>query len=277
MTSTPNSSTGPEAIHGWRLDAQGIWTDAWALMTREYAVLVVAGAVNALVSVALVGGGILLKLGILAQIPALLILTPLSTGVWMLGVRAARGNRIAVGEMFAGFGRYWTVVGIGLVVQIAGLIISLPMYLFMWLQLTNRSVGLGCAFTAVELFVLLPMIIYVSIRLWIAPLLCLDERVGKPGVGLSLVSSWAIGGQSFWPMVGVYIVMGFIMLGTFVLAGVGLIFLGMPLVVSAFGVMYTRVVDSVPRPRCPDCGCDLSASQTLVCPVCGVKGAGAGT
>ncbi|HVU62327.1 MAG TPA: hypothetical protein VHC70_00010 [Phycisphaerales bacterium] len=276
MTSQPSGPSIADRVQTWRLDTQGLWSESWQLMKREYGVLVGASALLVLVEAIAIGANLGLRLGLFGQIPAVLLLSPLSAGLYMMGVRVARGSRARIEDLFAAFGRYWTVVAISIVVTVASLVATLPIKISDALDPRHESPVLGCGSSLIVLFVCVPLVFFLTIRLWLASVVCLDDRVGKPGVRDSLLLSWVVGGQSFWPMLGVAFTMGLIMIGSILLVGVGIILLGAPLITCAFGVMYTRIVDSMPRPRCPDCGCDLSGSESVVCPVCGGKGSGSG-
>jgi hypothetical protein len=265
MTTSPPTPNRP--VETWRLDSAGIWHDAWSLMKRHYTVLVLAGLI-------LAGAGLFCFLahkviGDFVYIPSTLLFSPLYVGFLWIGVRLARGGSAAIGDLFEPFHRYWTVLAIVLLENAILYIIQIPSQLLIAQSHGNINSAPWCSATAYSLFILLPLELFFSIRLWCAPIVCLDERLGKPGFTMSLATSWAVGRQSFWPLLGMAIATGLMLLGTLLLAGVGLVLLGLPLYACVFGVVYVRIMDSVPRVRCRECGCDLSASQTLVCPVCG--------
>jgi hypothetical protein len=91
--------------------------------------------------------------------------------------------------------------------------------------------------------VLICILIVLSTKLIFSSLLCIDPRT-RLGVGASISTSWRMTSPVFWPLLGLFIVIGFILIGTTIVLVLPLFFVGIPLclaiIVSAYELLMSE-------------------------------------
>lgn len=265
-----------------RLAGAGILTDAWRLMAANYGLLlgVTAVAVGITVASAVVSMGLEQLHGAFSiswdVLTYIFIDAPLLTGITMLGLRLARGERPALDAMFDGFRAYWPVVLLnfvtGLIVALGVAAVLLPIAGLIGLSALGGGrapvvlVTLGVAIATVLGF---GLYLFLSARLFLADVLFIDQTGPRPAPMDAIRLSWRITGPVTLTLVLLGLLAAVLALGTALMLIIGLILLGMPLLIAMFGVTVRRMLESLDRPVCNHCGFDTSASTQPRCPECG--------
>ena len=167
-------------------------------------------------------------------------------GIALLALQLHRGESPGMSTLFAGFGRYWPLVGIGVLMI---LIFVAPVLVVLliggvsgWiLTLSSGSeMAFGPAFF-IAAIVGLCLIVFFIVRLSFVALLCVDPR-RRLGVAASFATSWRATGPVFWPLLGLIIVMGLILGLSVVLLVLPVIFVGIPLYIAVLVAAYELVM-----------------------------------
>jgi hypothetical protein len=179
---------------------------------------------------------------------------PLGAGLYYIGVRAYRGEEPGPGALFDGFGRYWTVVGIGVLIGLivfACMIPGLAVIIFgAVLTAMNEAAGIAVIIAGVAA-IFVPMI-YVSIRLAFSFQCCLDPANGGLGVIESISTSWSMTAERVWPLFGLFLLLILILIGTTLLLIIGLVLLGAPLGLAVYGTAYSQIREDFLRTNLPE-------------------------
>ena len=179
------------------------------------------------------------------------ITTPLTPGILLLALLHLRGESPPMGTLFAGFRRYWPLVGIGVLLTLifAAPIVVAALFLGFGFLLTGDTSAAVPAITVTAILVglvLICILIVLSTKLIFASLLCIDPRT-RLGVCDSIATSWRMTGPVFWPLLGLIIVMGLILIGTIIVLVLPLFFVGIPLclaiTVSAYELIMSEQED----------------------------------
>jgi hypothetical protein len=265
-----------------RLAGGGVLTDAWRLMADNYVLLlsVAAVAVGITVASAVVSFGLEKAHAALSiswdLLTYILIDAPLLTGITLMGLRLARGERPALDAMFDGFRAYGPVVLINFITSLI-VVLGLAAVFLPFGGLIGLA-ALGGGRPPVLLFTLgfgiamllgLGVYLFLTARLFLADVLYLDQTGPRPDLMDAIKLSWRITGPVTLTLVLLGLLASFIALGTMLMLVIGLILLGMPLLVAMFGITARRMIESLDRPVCNHCGFDTSAGTQPRCPECG--------
>lgn len=185
---------------------------------------------------------------------------PFSVGFGWVGVRCARvrgqvvEDRPGMSALFAGFGRYLPIVGIGIIgyvctigsLQGLGFITGNSLSFLgadgNWLM---PNIGPGFAVALIVWFI---FAVWISVRWMFPDVICIDPRQRDKGVMASLGGSWRATGPIFWPLLGLMVCLALIGLVSFILLVLPFIFFGMPLIMAIHGAAYTLIFDGDDAP-----------------------------
>jgi hypothetical protein len=147
--------------------------------------------------------------------------------------------------LFAGFKRYWPLVGLGVLVTLIFVspILIAAIFLGFTAIMTGDSSAAMPAITVTAIvagLVVFCLIIFLATRLFFTSLLCIDPRT-RLGVGASIATSWRMTGPVFWPLLGLIIVMGLILIGTTIVLVLPLFFVGIPLCLAITAAAYELI------------------------------------
>ncbi|MDG1837687.1 MAG: hypothetical protein P8I91_02660 [Phycisphaerales bacterium] len=171
---------------------------------------------------------------------------PLAAGILLIALLHLRGESPAMGTLFAGFRRYWPLVGIGVLVKLifmAPVVVAALFLGFGALFIGGTSAALpAITVTAILVgLVLICIFIMLFTKLIFASLLCIDPRT-RLGVCDSISTSWRITGPVFGPLLGLIIVMGLIFIGTSIVLVLPLFFVGIPLCLAITVSAYELIM-----------------------------------
>jgi hypothetical protein len=157
-----------------------------------------------------------------------------------------RGESPAMGTLFAGFRRYWPLVGIGVLLMLifVGPIVVAALFLGFGALLMPITSAAAPAITVTAILVglvLICILIMLYTKLIFASLLCIDPRT-RLGVCDSIATSWRMTGPVFWPLLGLIIVMGLILIGTIIVLVLPVFFVGIPLCLAITVSAYELVM-----------------------------------
>jgi hypothetical protein len=179
------------------------------------------------------------------------ISNPLGVGLVFITLLHLRNESPPMSTLFAGFKRYWPIVGINVLISlivfipIAAAALTLGFTAIMGAAtssapaVTAPIIVIAAVGAGVIVFVAIIMIVT---RLFFASLLCIDPR-HRLGVGASLATSWRMTGPVFWPLLGLIIIMALILIGTTILLVLPLIFVGIPLCLAITASAYELIIN----------------------------------
>jgi len=206
-------------------------------------------------------------------------------GLTWVGIGIIRGESSGVADLFAGFKRYWPVVGAqALVLLITYAIIFVPSVL---LAVTIGVMGVGGAFGGssnntitllvivgtVALLMIVPMLMVLP-RIMLAPLVCLDTKQRVLGPVESFKTSWRMTGKpGVWGgLIVLWLLMVVISIVCAALLVLPVLFLAMPLGTAVFAAAYWQISRQYWRGlefECNECAYDLRGARAAACPECG--------
>ena len=171
---------------------------------------------------------------------------PLTAGILLITLLHLRGESPAMGTLFAGFRRYWPLVGIGVLLMLifVGPIVVAALFLGFGALLMPITSAAAPAITVTAILVglvLICILIMLYTKLIFASLLCIDPRT-RLGVCDSIATSWRMTGPVFWPLLGLIIVMGLILIGTIIVLVLPVFFVGIPLCLAITVSAYELVM-----------------------------------
>ncbi|MBZ0171329.1 MAG: hypothetical protein K8E66_03025 [Phycisphaerales bacterium] len=205
----------------------------------------------------------------------------MALGLLYIGLRCARGQHADIAMLFAGFRRYWPIVGISAIIFVITLAMLIPAMLlgfgFGALLAFSGSAPAGVTVAALVLVMLVGLVapmLYVLPRVTYAAIVCFDPEGVSPGVMRSLSIAWRMTGRpgvhlrliALWLLsIPLFLVCALLLL-------LPLLFLAIPLSVSVVATAYRQIAhqhwDALRR-HCRVCEYDLSDTRTGVCPECG--------
>lgn len=200
-----------------------------------------------------------------------------------VGIAARRGEQISMRLLFRGFYRLGTAALTMFLTSLIMFVCALPCMLVIVPMIILSSNGQVAP--EVALIVSIPVglingvaIGYVIARLYFAPGMCVDSRLGDLTATESLKKSWEWTEDRGWLILGVIITISLVLAGSVLLLCVGYILLGTPLMLAVYGVMYhqlgfERGVFPITQ-VCPVCNYDLTGVNAITCPECGSNVAG---
>jgi len=170
----------------------------------------------------------------------------LTAGLALMVLQIHRGESPRMGTLFAGFGRYWPLVGIGLLIHVIFMVIILGVLLAGGLSLavgaTMAAPWTSSAFVVGPGFIIagligLGLVLFFFTRFAFVALHCIDPK-RQFGVAASFGASWRTTGPIFWPLLGLMIVMLAILIVSIVLLVLPVIFVGIPLMFTVSVAAY---------------------------------------
>lgn len=259
--------------------------DGWGAFSSRYPLLLGASLLYLVIVVAV---------GVIASITSLFTVLPLvdwaaqflfypfmSLGLLYVGLRCVRGQRADVSMLFAGFGRYWTIVGVNAVIFFITIALFVPAAVIavgMGMMLafsgnTPSSLALILLISAGLVGFVVPML-YVFPRVMFATMVCFDPEGVRPGVTRSMRIAWRMTGRPgvHLRLVGLWLlsIPFFVVCALFLLLPV--LFVAIPLSVGVLGAAYAQIARAywyALRHCCRVCEYDLSRMTAGVCPECG--------
>ena len=131
------------------------------------------------------------------------ISVPLTAGIFLIALQHLRGESPAMGTLFAGFRRYWPLVGIGVLLMLIFMapVVVAALFLgfgFLFIGGTSAAVPAITVTAILVGLVLICIFIMLYTKLIFASLLCIDPRT-RLGVCESISTSWRMTGPDFWP------------------------------------------------------------------------------
>ncbi len=257
------------------------WQVGWRVFRRRYGLLLGAAALQlagaapvVLAQLALdaASGGQPLVGALVGLAGQVLVIQPMSAGVILLASRLARGERPEIGLMFAAYSRLGPFVLTALMLGLISSALTLPAAAVMSGPFWSVSrTGVGAPLAAFLLILICSAgALWVMTRLQFALTAAIDDRRPPPGPGHALKLSWRITRGPFWPLLGLGVVNGAVVVGSGLLCGVGVVFLGLPLTSALVGTAYALISDDSAG-RCGRCGLDAGelGSPGAPCPECG--------
>lgn len=165
-------------------------------------------------------------------------------GLWAMAIRGIRGEPMSVGVLFSQLSKIWKYVLQSLAIMLAALAVVLPFVVIIVLMFVgpvdldtpmSEIVDDAAGPFGIALAALLPVYVYfiAGIAFMQAELVYNDDA----GPIDAIRHSWRIARGKRWRIIGVGLLAGLIVLGSFMLCGVGLLF-GAPLSSLLFGALY---------------------------------------
>ena len=164
-------------------------------------------------------------------------------GIFLMAVQLHRGESPGMGTLFAGFSRYWPLVGIGVLLET----ITIGVALFAGVgMLISSADGLALGGgLAIAVLVSLCLILFFMTRLAFVGILCIDPQ-RQLSVADSFATSWRMTGPIFWPLLGLIIVLSLIFIVSAVLLVLPAVFIGAPLFLAVLSAAYQLAVGDAP-------------------------------
>ncbi|MCW5777401.1 MAG: hypothetical protein KIS87_13275 [Phycisphaeraceae bacterium] len=201
-------------------------------------------------------------------------------GMLMLVVGLVRGASGGFGDVFHGFRRYGQVLLITLIYYVVIFLVSLPLLIVVVATVfTSQGSSPGAALGLIlAVIVVLPACAFFATRLYPGIVLIADPRARHLNLSECISLGWRMTGNMVWlSLIGLWIVLGVMVLISFLLLILPGIFFGMPLSIAVMGAAYSLLVaehdigSEQPSTRCENCGYSregLPPGMTR-CPECG--------
>ncbi len=168
-------------------------------------------------------------------------------GIFLMAVQLHRGESPGMGTLFAGFSRYWPLVGIGVLLSLIFGAIAIGVAFFAGVGMLTSSadgLALGGGFV-IAVLVGLCLSLFFMTRLAFVGILCIDPQ-RQLGVADSFATSWRMTGPIFWPLLGLIIVLSLIFIVSAVLLVLPAVFIGAPLFLAVLSAAYQLASDDAP-------------------------------
>ena len=222
-------------------------SQGWRVMSTHYGVLLGATLIYFAIEFAMGAVGVVPLVGVFSSLASMIITPPLAAGWSFTGVMAYRGRPVRVGDMFCGFNRFGSMLGIayleaaiilGCLIP-AGVGIGIAAFLSVkGAPGDDAGVVGGIVIGAAGGLVSLVICVYVSLRLLFSNQVCLETGLG---IVDSMQESWRATHPHVGKLLLLSIVLGGILVGTVVLCILPYFFLGLPLLVGVMGAAYCLV------------------------------------
>ena len=168
-------------------------------------------------------------------------------GIFLMAVQLHRGESPGMGTLFAGFSRYWPLVGIGVLLSLIFGAIAIGVAFFAGVGMLTSSadgLALGGGFV-IAVLVSLCLSLFFMTRLAFVGILCIDPQ-RQLGVADSFATSWRMTGPIFWPLLGLIIVLSLILIVSIALLVLPVVFIGAPLFLAVLSAAYQLASDDAP-------------------------------
>ncbi|MDP7087819.1 MAG: hypothetical protein QF360_09370 [Phycisphaerales bacterium] len=168
-------------------------------------------------------------------------------GIFLMAVQLHRGESPGMGTLFAGFSRYWPLVGIGVLLSLIFGAIAIGVAFFAGVGMLTSSadgLALGGGFV-IAVLVGLCLSLFFMTRLAFVGILCIDPQ-RQLGVADSFATSWRMTGPIFWPLLGLIIVLSLILIVSIALLVLPVVFIGAPLFLAVLSAAYQLAVGDAP-------------------------------
>lgn len=182
----------------------------------------------------------------LSQLITIFFTNPFGVGLVLIALLHLRAESPGMSTLFAGFKRYWPLVGIGVLLMLTCVVPLGAGALVVWFTAVQVGGFEENSFAILAVMIVTGLVVFcvlivLGTRLAFTSLLCIDPRT-RLGLGASFATSWRMTGPIFWPLLGLNIVMGLILIGTTILLILPLFFVGIPLCISVFSAAYELAV-----------------------------------
>ncbi len=146
---------------------------------------------------------------------------PFSVGILLFALLHLRGEPADMATLFAPFKRYWPIVGICVLLNLifGGVALVAAFLVGVSFVFTGALETTTVAFTGASMIAVLGaicVVLFLLTRLLFTSLLCIDPR-RRLGVTAAFATSWRRTGPVFWPLLGLNIIMGLIVVASVVL------------------------------------------------------------
>lgn len=212
----------------------------WTALKAQYLLILVTLVVVMLISMA---AGFVPFLGIIAGIA----LAPLNAAAYYQCVRACRGERVEIGDIFQVFGpRYLPLLLVCLLLQVIAFACAIPMIVGGFLIALGAAGKTAVAIIVVPVGIVILLagmgaVFYVTGRLWFAQLLMFDAPAGTLEIVDSLKLSWRRTAPFGLQIVLLLLIVALIAFGSILLLGIGLLLLGIPLGAMAMAAAHCLI------------------------------------
>ncbi len=134
---------------------------------------------------------------------------PLQVGLYCMALKRFDGERIAVGDIFEGFGRFWSAWGLALLMMVPAVVVVLP-----FIGIISATVLAGhdggeelMPFMMIGMYALYPAIYL--LMLGVQTIFFYSSVLVAEGEGAwdAVTGSWDKIRQQFWSYLGIYIVL----------------------------------------------------------------------
>jgi hypothetical protein len=192
----------------------------------------------------------LLGLVLVLTFAGIVIGIPVAAGIQWTGVRALR-NKLQISDFFEPFRRFFAVLGVTAITGLIAFTVFIPAVIVLVLTIPRFDDGalrpvesVGSLLPAILVFVVSACVmLYLSIRLYFAPVLVIDDEVTdaqgqRLGVWAALRRSWQMTSGHMLSLLVYGFLATLIIFSTLLLFCVGIFFVGLPLAMTFYGAAY---------------------------------------
>ncbi len=258
-----------------------VWGQSWALYKKSWLMLTVGvviycaaniptWAVNATQSYAQGGdpkpehvpavAALLGGLACFSVLWAIFVVVPITGGMYWMGTRAARGQTPQLRDILQGYRRFPSLIGTLVVlcfvllipILLAAAVNAAILYFGVGFEAFNDGVQRAdfddCSRAAVACgtawaFICLIVMYWMAIRLLFVWLIVTDESLGSVGPMRAMELSWRMTSGKALSLLGLFITTGVMAAATFCCCVLPLIFVGVPLALTQYGVAYNMLLN----------------------------------